>query len=145
MRSFVGLLWLDLLSLGLPIIATARADASRQPWREPRRLHPEQTTAESCPHRKLGILPHLGLRTNDQRFQDFEMTKSLIAYLLPPGCPDLCSDSSYSVVSRRGGDSVRRAKVSAEHGRLFMFSRLRRWSQLVDLNLGPAVYESLLV
>ena len=45
-------------------------------------------------------------------------------------------------MSRREGDSVRRARVSAEHGRLCVNCRVRRWSQLVDLNLGPAVYET---
>ena len=60
---------------------------------------------------------------------------------LPNSYPGLCSDSSYSVVSRREADFVCRAKVSGEHGRLYVIRRVRRWSQLRDLNLKPAVYE----
>ncbi len=45
-------------------------------------------------------------------------------------------------MSRREVDFERRARVSAEHGRLHVICRVRRWSQLPDLNRGPAVYET---
>ena len=48
-------------------------------------------------------------------------------------CPDLCSDSSYSVASRREGSSGRHSRVSDEHGRFFMFSRPERWSQFFEI------------